>query len=97
MSTRGGPSRRSPEFEGQLQRELREASTPVDRADRGNQPIERRVDTISKQYQVGSARKSAPHTGSAQVSTTHGGSTQYSSTQGSGQDGSDGGGAPWES
>lgn len=29
-----------------------EASTPVDEADRGNQPIDRRVDTISKQYQV---------------------------------------------
>jgi hypothetical protein len=28
------------------------ASTPVDEADRGNQPIYRRVDTISKQYQV---------------------------------------------
>jgi hypothetical protein len=30
----------------------RHPSTPVDRADRGNQPIHRRVDTISKQYQV---------------------------------------------
>jgi hypothetical protein len=44
-------------------------------ADRGNQPIGRRVDTISKQYQ------------------------QYpaSGPQGSAQDGSQGGGAPWES
>jgi hypothetical protein len=39
------------EFEGRLHRELRQASTPVDRADRGNQPIHRRVDTISKQYE----------------------------------------------
>jgi hypothetical protein len=60
------------EFEGELHRELRQASTPVDRADRGNQPIDRRVDTISKQYQA-------------------------SGPQGSAQDGSDGGGAPWES
>ncbi|GAA4796104.1 hypothetical protein GCM10023220_23570 [Streptomyces ziwulingensis] len=66
-----------PAFEGGLQRELREASTPVDRSDRGNQPIDRRVDTISKQYQAGSAR--------------------VGGTQGSEQDGSDGGGAPWES
>ncbi|GGR56792.1 hypothetical protein GCM10010220_03700 [Streptomyces parvulus] len=87
MSTRGNASRGAREFEEELQRELREASTPVDRADRGNQPIERRVDTISKQYQVDSARTSGAHTGS----------TQGSSTQGSGQDGSDGGGAPWES
>jgi hypothetical protein len=88
------------EFEGDLRRELREASTPVDRADRGNQPIDRRVDTISKQYQVGSAR---PHRttrgGTAQGSGRQGSSTQHSTTQdsGSGQDGSDGGGAPWES
>ncbi|GAA2275017.1 hypothetical protein GCM10010415_48090 [Streptomyces atrovirens] len=64
------------EFEEGLRRELRQASTPVDRADRGNQPIDRRVDTISKQYQVGGARNGAP---------------------GSTQDGSYGGGAPWES
>ncbi|GAA4306281.1 hypothetical protein GCM10023086_24460 [Streptomyces venetus] len=62
------------EFEGEPHRELRHASTPVDRPDRGNQPIERRVDTISKQYQA-----------------------QASGPQGSTQDGSDGGGAPWES
>ncbi|GGX17021.1 hypothetical protein GCM10010383_53990 [Streptomyces lomondensis] len=61
-----------PEFEEELHRELRQASTPVGRADRGNQPIDRRVDTISKQYQA-------------------------SGPQGSTQDGSDGGGAPWES
>ncbi|GAA2535209.1 hypothetical protein GCM10010423_34930 [Streptomyces levis] len=60
------------EFEGALHRELRHASTPVGRPDRGNQPIDRRVDTISKQYQA-------------------------SGPQGSTQDGSDGGGAPWES
>jgi hypothetical protein len=60
------------EFEEELHRELRHASTPVGRADRGNQPIDRRVDTISKQYQA-------------------------SGPQGSTQDGSDGGGAPWES
>jgi hypothetical protein len=40
------------EFEEELRRELRQASTPVDGADRGNQPIHRRVDTISKQYQA---------------------------------------------
>ncbi len=74
-------------FEGDSRRELREASTPVDRADRGNQPIERRVDTISKQYQVDSARETVPRAGSEHDSSTHG----------SGQDGSDGGGAPWES
>jgi hypothetical protein len=39
-------------FGGNLRRELRQASTPVDGADRGNQPIHRRVDTISKQYQA---------------------------------------------
>ncbi|GGX78009.1 hypothetical protein GCM10010515_52380 [Streptomyces fructofermentans] len=43
------------EFEEALRREraggLQWASTPVERADRGNQPISRRVDTISKQYQ----------------------------------------------
>ncbi len=50
-------------------------STPSDRADRGNQPIDRRVDTISKQYQQ----------------------YQAGNAQGSEQDGSDGGGAPWES
>ncbi|GJF21290.1 hypothetical protein SHO565_18540 [Streptomyces sp. HO565] len=81
MRTCGSSFERPGEFEEELQRELREASTPVDGADRGNQPIDRRVDTISKQYQVDSAR-------------THG---TTSSTQGSGQDGSDGGGAPWES
>lgn len=32
----------------------RTSSTPVGGVDRGNQPIHRRVDTISKQYQVGS-------------------------------------------
>ena len=36
-----------------------EASTPIDRADRGNHPIFRRVDTISKQYQVGSTQGSS--------------------------------------
>ena len=40
------------EFDAELRRELSEASTSVDRADRGNQPISRRVDTISKQYQA---------------------------------------------
>ncbi|MFD7707970.1 hypothetical protein ACFV6E_05075 [Streptomyces sp. NPDC059785] len=35
------------------------ASTPVDRADRGNQPISRRVDTISKQYQEDGGRQCA--------------------------------------
>lgn len=63
------------EFEEELHRELRHASTPVGRADRGNQPIDRRVDTISKQYQQNPA----------------------SGPQGSTQDGSQGGGAPWES
>jgi hypothetical protein len=46
------------EFEDELHRELRPASTPVGGADRGNQPIERRVDTISKQYQPSGPRGS---------------------------------------
>jgi hypothetical protein len=57
-------------------------STPFDRAARGNQPIDPRVDTISKQYQV---------------SSTQAGSPRASSTRSGEQDGSDGGGAPWES
>jgi hypothetical protein len=49
MGVPRGSSRRS--SEGNLGMGLQWASTPVDRADRGNQPISRRVDTISKQYQ----------------------------------------------
>ncbi|GAA3500363.1 hypothetical protein GCM10019016_074690 [Streptomyces prasinosporus] len=75
MAERRAPARPK-EFEEEPRRELRQASTPVDRADRGNQPIDRRVDTISKQYQLGSARPGV---------------------RGSTQDGSYGGGAPWES
>jgi hypothetical protein len=41
----------------------RRVSTPVDGADRGNQPIHRRVDTISKQYQVSSRTRDASHDG----------------------------------
>jgi hypothetical protein len=44
-------------------RYIRSASTPVDGADRGNQPIHRRVDTISKQYQVSSRTRDASHDG----------------------------------
>jgi hypothetical protein len=36
---------------------------PVGGADRGNQPIHRRVDTISKQYQVSSTTRDASHDG----------------------------------
>lgn len=95
MSTRGSNPEGPREFEEEPRRELREASTPVDRADRGNQPIDRRVDTISKQYQVDSARTHR----TTRSGTAPGSSTQHSTTQdsGSGQDGSDGGGAPWES
>ncbi|EFE68338.1 predicted protein [Streptomyces viridosporus ATCC 14672] len=75
MAERRAPTRPR-EFEEGPRRELRQASTPVDRADRGNQSIDPRVDTISKQYQVNSARHGARR---------------------STQDGSDGGGAPWES
>ncbi|GGQ43173.1 hypothetical protein GCM10010243_39310 [Streptomyces matensis] len=75
MAERRAPPRPM-EFEEEPRRELRQASTPGGRADRGNQPIGRRVDTISKQYQVSGARNRA---------------------RGSTQDGSDGGGAPWES
>jgi len=39
------------------------ASTPVDGADRGNQPIHPRVDTISKQYQVSSTVRDGSHYG----------------------------------
>lgn len=45
---------------GQTYREVpgaQRASTTVDGADRGNQPIQRRVDTISKQYQASTTRQ----------------------------------------
>lgn len=70
-------------FEEERHRELRQAtarvggsrreSTPADRADRGNQPIDRRVDTISKQYQVGSTQVSSTRTGRAQGGSGGGG------------------------
>jgi hypothetical protein len=56
---------------------------PVDRADRGNQPISRRVDTISKQYQQGRVGRLVQQ-GRKDDSKLY-------------QDGNDGGGAPWES
>ncbi|MGW8062180.1 hypothetical protein ACVV2G_07840 [Streptomyces ziwulingensis] len=55
------------------------------------------MDTISKQYQVDSARVSGTHPGAMRDSRTQDRRTQDRSTQGSGQDDSDGGGAPWES
>jgi hypothetical protein len=74
------------EFEVELRREPRQASTPVDGADRGNQPIYRRVDTISKQYDRQDQHKQYP-------------ARQYplSTTSGMQDGSSDGGGAPWES
>lgn len=66
-------------------------STTVDGADRGNQPIYRRVDTISKQYQVSSThqhdRKTHKH--DRKHDRKHDSKTR--------SDGHDGGGAPWES
>nr|BFD83803.1 hypothetical protein StreXyl84_32040 [Streptomyces sp. Xyl84] len=58
---------------------------PVDGADRGNQPIYRRVDTISKQYQASRTHQ-------------HDGKTRDNGNTGKTRnDGHDGGGAPWES
>jgi hypothetical protein len=51
-------------FEGNFRSELRPASTLVDEADRGNQPIHPRVDTISKQYQVRQRPQGAKQDGS---------------------------------
>jgi len=59
---------------------------PVDRADRGNQPISRRVDTISKQYEQDPRHEHDPHDPHDQEDD----SKLY-------QDGYEGGGAPWES
>lgn len=53
-----GSSKRG--FPGNFGRGLQWASTSVDRADRGNQPISRRVDTISKQYQGNDEGGGAP-------------------------------------
>ena len=75
-------------FGEEPRRERRQASTPVDRADRGNQPIHRRVDTISKQYQVEQCRVAGPVRETGRDGGTHGSRTQ---------DGNGGGGAPWES
>jgi hypothetical protein len=58
MGVPGGSSKRS--SEGNFGRGLQWASTPVDRADRGNHPISRRVDTISKQYQDSDEGGGAP-------------------------------------
>lgn len=60
---------------------------PSGRTGRGNQPIDRGVDTISKQYQLCGARNSAP--GSRRG--------RRGRRQGSTQDGNNGGGATWES
>lgn len=57
---------------------LREVSTLVDRADRGNHPFSRRVDTISKQYQdeddqqyaVSGTALGSRHVGDTAVSST---------------------------
>lgn len=84
---RGLARARPKEFEGEPRRERRQASTPVGPGGRGNQPIDRGVDTISKQYQLCGARNSAP--GSRRG--------RRSRRQGSTQDGNAGGGATWES
>ncbi|KPI18857.1 hypothetical protein OK074_7822, partial [Actinobacteria bacterium OK074] len=66
-------------------------STPVDRADRGNQPISRRVDTISKQYQVRRNRTASPGTTTATTTAAAATATTTTATAAAG------GGAPWES
>lgn len=80
-------SKRSPG--GNFGKGLRKASTPVDRADRGNQPISRRVDTISKQYQQDQDDCGRPYDTA--------GRTQHDMDSRQNQDGYEGGGAPWES
>jgi hypothetical protein len=51
-------------------------STPVDGADRGNQPIHRRVDTISKQYQV-SGNVTGKASGTTQDGSHYGGGAPW--------------------
>lgn len=57
-------------------RERTRESTPVDGADRGNQPIHRRVDTISKQYQV-SGNVTGKASGTAQDGSHYGGGAPW--------------------
>ncbi len=74
--------------------------TSVDGADRGNQPIYRRVDTISKQYQVSSTKQHESTTRTTDgPGTIHRirGAGNTGDTGKTRSDGHDGGGAPWES
>jgi hypothetical protein len=76
---------------------------PSTRRTRGNQPIDRRVDTISEQYQVGSTQqhdgKNRPRTSreSRQQRDPHEQDPQDPRHAHRRSDGHDGGGAPWES